>query len=249
MKKTLKAISTMTLTVATGMVIFSSCSSNSDSPYYEYMPDMYRSSAIEPYVDYGEVRERYDETRSHTLSAKTPPSGTVPYYGTNKDYVLMMLPYHRKADKGMDMSHGHYGMAMSDSLGYEYELAAKDMNPIKINADNAKTILDQGKALYGKYCQHCHGEKGDGKGPMVESGAYSGVPVYSALTITEGQMFYSIYYGKGLMGAHASQLNKEEIWKVIHYIKKLQDDKYPAMSSDAAGEEKGTEADSLVVVN
>ena len=231
MKKTFKAISTIALTAATGLVIFSSCSSNSDSPYYEYMPDMYRSSAIEPYVDYGEVRERYDETRSLTQSAKTPPAGTVPYYGTNKEYVLMMLPYHRLADKGMDISHGHYGKAMSDSLGFEYELAAKDANPIKINEENSKQILDSGKKLYAKYCQHCHGEKGDGKGPMVESGAYSGVPNYGTLAITDGQMFYSIYYGKGLMGAHASQLNKAEIWNVVHYINKLKDDKYPVTGS------------------
>ena len=74
-------------------------------------------------------------------------------------------------------------------------------------------------------------EKGDGKGPMVESGAYSGVPNFANLSIAEGQMFYSIYYGKGLMGAHSTQLNKEEIWKVVHYIKKLQDDKYPAIQS------------------
>ena len=36
----------------------SSCSSDPDSPGKEYMPDMYRSPAIEPYVDYGEIRGR-----------------------------------------------------------------------------------------------------------------------------------------------------------------------------------------------
>jgi len=32
-------------------------------------------------------------------------------------------------------------------------------------------------------------------------------------------MFHTITYGKGLMGAHASQLNKEERWKLVHYIR------------------------------
>jgi mono/diheme cytochrome c family protein len=231
MKKTFKAIATITLSLTTGMVILSSCSSNSDSPYYEYMPDMYRSPAIEPYVDYGEVRERYDEKRSLKQSALTPPAGTVPFYGTNKEYVMMMLPYHRLADKGMDVTHGHYAKILSTESGVEYAAAANDKNAIQINDDNAKQLLDQGKKLFAKYCQHCHGEKGDGKGPMVESGAYSGVPNFANLSIAEGQMFYSIYYGKGLMGAHSTQLNKEEIWKVVHYIKKLQDDKYPAIQS------------------
>jgi len=116
MNKTFKAIATLSLSILAGVTLFSSCSSNADSPYYEYMPDMYRSPAIEPYVDYGEVRERYDENRSLTQSALTPPFGTVPFYGTNLERVLMMLPYHRLADKGMDISHGHYGKVMSDSL-------------------------------------------------------------------------------------------------------------------------------------
>lgn len=236
MKKTFKAIATLSLSMLAGVTLFTSCSSNADSPYYEYMPDMYRSPAIEPYVDYGEVRERYDENRSLSQSALTPPFGTVPFYGTNLERVLMLLPYHRLADKGMDISHGHYGKLMSDSLGYEYELAATDANPITINEDNAKQILDKGKKLYAKYCQHCHGEKGDGKGPMVESGAYSGVPNYGTLTIADGQMYYSIYYGKGLMGAHASLLNQEEMWTIVHYINKLKNDKYPSKEEVAQEE-------------
>jgi hypothetical protein len=39
-------------------------------------------------------------------------------------------------------------------------------------------------------------------------------------------MFYSIYYGKGMMGAHRSLLNKKEIWTVIHYIRTLQSADY-----------------------
>ena len=39
-------------------------------------------------------------------------------------------------------------------------------------------------------------------------------------------MFYSIYYGKGMMGAHGSILNKKEIWSIVHYIRRLQDANY-----------------------
>jgi hypothetical protein len=42
------------------------------------------------------------------------------------------------------------------------------------------------------------------------------------MALSDGQMFYSIYYGKGMMGAHRSLLNKEEIWTVIHYIRSIQ---------------------------
>ena len=35
----------------------------------------------------------------------------------------------------------------------------------------------------------------------------------------EGQMFYSVTYGKNLMGSYASQLSRKQRWQVIRYIK------------------------------
>ena len=40
--------------------------------------------------------------------------------------------------------------------------------------------------------------------------------------LPEGKMYHTITYGKGVMGSHASQLNKEERWLVVHYVKYLQ---------------------------
>ena len=37
-------------------------------------------------------------------------------------------------------------------------------------------------------------------------------------TTPDGKMFYSIKYGKNLMGAYGTTLTPEEIWKVVHYI-------------------------------
>ena len=39
----------------------SSCTKHPDSPGYEYMPDMYRSQAIEAYVDYGMVKDEVND--------------------------------------------------------------------------------------------------------------------------------------------------------------------------------------------
>jgi hypothetical protein len=35
----------------------------------------------------------------------------------------------------------------------------------------------------------------------------------------DGQMFYSLTYGKNLMGSYASQLTAKQRWEVITYIK------------------------------
>lgn len=38
----------------------------------------------------------------------------------------------------------------------------------------------------------------------------------------DGQMFYSVAYGKNLMGSYASQLSRKQRWMVIKYIKNKQ---------------------------
>ncbi|NDB33996.1 MAG: hypothetical protein EB023_01315 [Flavobacteriia bacterium] len=206
--------------VATGLMFITSCTSDPDSPGLEYMPDMYRSPAIEAYVDYGEVRARIDESKKVKLTALTPPQFSVPYYGTDSNLVDMMLPYHRLPNALMKTTHGVYNERLSDAD--EYTLAISDVNnPIVLN----EKVLEEGKKLYASMCQHCHGEKGDGNGPMVTSGAYSGVPNYAEearMNLSNGQMFYSIYYGKGMMGAHRSLLNKKEIWTLVHYVRSMQ---------------------------
>lgn len=231
MKIKFKALTSFTV-LAVSALILGGCTADPDSPGLEYMPDMYRSPAIEPYVDYGEIRGRIQEDVKLNLSAMTPPSGSIPYYGTDSATVRMMLPYARKANIAFRETHGLYGDDLS--MADEYTLAAADGNPLKLTADNAEETLKKGKDLYTVMCQHCHGEKGDGNGPMVASGAYAGVPNYAdRAALSDGQMFYSIYYGKGAMGSHRSQLNKKEIWTLVHYVRKLQNASYGSM--DASG--------------
>lgn len=244
MKIEFKAIASLAV-VALSTLILGSCTADADSPGLEYMPDMYRSPAIEPYVDYGEVRERVNPDLKTRMSAMIPPAGTVPYFGTDSSTVALMLPYFRKANLSFRETHGLHGADLTTTD--EYALAINDVNPLKLNADNAEAILKKGKELYTYMCQHCHGEKGDGNGPMVASGAYAGVPAYAdRVAVSDGQMFYSIYYGKGAMGAHSSQLNKKEIWTLVHYIRKFQNAAYGTF--DAAGAAASTaSADTLTV--
>lgn len=227
-----KAITSVAL-VAISTLMLGSCTADADSSGLEYMPDMYRSPAIEPYVDYGEIRGRENMDAKMKISALVPPMGTVPYYGTDSSTVALMLPYFRKASIAFRETHGLYGASLS--AADEYTLALTDMNPYKMTADNSEEILKSGKTLYAAMCQHCHGEKGDGQGPMVLSGAYVGVPNYTERAAkSDGQLFYSIYYGLNAMGGHSSQLNKKEIWTLVHYVRKFQNASYGTFG--AAGE-------------
>jgi len=232
MKKNIKAIVKGTLGIAT-VLLMSSCVSDPDSSGLEYMPDMYRSPAIEPYVDYAEIRGRENTELKMKVSALVPPRNTIPYVGTDKENVLLMLPYLRKANVAFKETHGLYGVDMT--IEDDYTKAAVDKNPLALTAENAEKTFKKGKELYTSMCMHCHGEKGDGNGKMMENGTYAGVPAYAdRAALGDGQIFYSIYYGKGAMGAHASLLNKREIWTVVHYVRQFMNPEYGKFNADGS---------------
>jgi mono/diheme cytochrome c family protein len=98
------------------------------------------------------------------------------------------------------------------------------VNPIE---DNKKTRAE-GKALYGMFCEHCHGETGTGDG-TIKHAIYSAVPHYNDEKLLRradvpmnelkaGHIFHAITYGLNAMGPHASQVTEEERWLIVNYI-------------------------------
>lgn len=220
-----------------GSVIMTSCTTDPDSPGVEYMPDMYRSPAVEAYVDYGFIRETENPELKVKLSSKVPPKNTIAYHADPQEAAVFM-PYNRPAPNGFDKTHGLYGWDIQKKGDQNpYEAAAQDKNPININQENADQILSEAEELYVKFCTHCHGEEGKGKGSIGSAGLLN-VPAYnsgSVKDLKEGQVFFSITYGKGAMGAHAMMLDKEERWLLTHYVKMLQNDgTYPFEATESA---------------
>ena len=106
----------------------------------------------------------------------------------------------------------------NDTAGY-----ANAGRYLKNPLPNTPEILAQGEVLYTKFCIHCHGATGGGDGLVAQKLPGAPPAYYAALKdLPEGKIFHSITYGKNLMGAHASQLTKEERWKIVYYVQKLQ---------------------------
>ncbi|MDO7876913.1 cytochrome c [Hymenobacter sp. ASUV-10] len=87
----------------------------------------------------------------------------------------------------------------------------------------SKDNLEEGKLLYSRYCQHCHGEAGDGQGAV--GAKFKGVPNYSTgayKTMNDGHIYHVIQWGKGRMMPHGSQVNPNERWKIAMYVRALQ---------------------------
>ena len=99
-----------------------------------------------------------------------------------------------------------------------YQLAK---TTLKSPLDSISSDSEKGKELYNIYCAICHGDKGNGKGKLVEREKFLGVPNYAEREITEGSIFHVITYGLNSMGSHANQLSQEERWQVADYVLKL----------------------------
>lgn len=202
-----------------GAVLFvSSCTKNPNSPGVEYMPDMYRSPAVEAYVDYGQVKNVEDPAKTVKLSSKVPPLGTIPYQ-SDAEMADLMMPYHIDAPKGYGEQQNVWGLA-EDPDGETK--AALDKIPLAVT----DASLKRGKEVYTQFCVHCHGEKGKGDGPVSKK--LSGIANLVAKGTSEGLVYYYVTYGKGTMGQHASLINKADRWKLVQYVKALQNGgKYP----------------------
>ncbi|MCH2216449.1 MAG: cytochrome c [Flavobacteriales bacterium] len=196
MRKAISTISSLLIVI----LVLSSCMKREQSPGYEYMPDMYRSPAIEAYVDYGEIRDTIREELNLSLSARKPAEGTVP----RSENILNDLPY--------TIPNTQEGYALAGEV-------------VKSPFPQNEEYIEMGKGIYTNFCVQCHGAEGQGNGPVVEKGGHPAPNAYNSPNLKElpeGKMFHTLTYGKGAMGSHASQLTKVERWKVIAYVKHLQ---------------------------
>jgi len=170
-----------------------------------YMPDMADSRAYETYS----VNPVFADGRT----SQGPVAGTVK---RGDEY-----PVHIEMDE------------IGDTANY---FASRQLpNPVTSLTDEQ---LKETERQYLINCGICHGAKLDGNGPLWKDGegpfpakpaALVGDSKYESMP--DGQMFYSLTYGKNLMGSYASQLNAKQRWMVITYIKIKQGKLKPAAAT------------------
>ncbi|CAB4244392.1 Cytochrome c family protein [Methylacidimicrobium sp. AP8] len=92
--------------------------------------------------------------------------------------------------------------------------------PIPVNAETMK----KGKERFEIFCSACHGATGMGNGIATQYGLV-GVPNYHSdhtRQMPDGQIFYVITHGQGLMLGYGANLSVEERWAIVAYIRALQ---------------------------
>ena len=97
-------------------------------------------------------------------------------------------------------------------------VVSKMVNPVKPTAES----LAQGKKYYGYDCAMCHGQNGNGKGEVENSGK---IPDFTdAATMkdmSDGEMFCSLKVGRGHMPLENVRVSQNELWNLVNYVRSL----------------------------
>ena len=184
-------------------VLLNSCGPK-DNPPLVYFPDMYFPVAYDPLMKAEDPYSKHDN-EIPLFTANDGATGLAPVDGSvsqNKDGIVEAA----------------YGKALTpDQYNAGYDLS-KTITASPLDPKNQAKDLERGKILFDRTCAACHGTGGDGKGPIVESGAYSGVPNYADRQVSVGSVHYVLSYGRNAMGSYAGQLNRGDRWRVAMYV-------------------------------
>ena len=213
--------------VALSAVIATSCKSKGDFPGRIYMPDMTYSNAYEAYAS----TKFQNQSDTDAMSAILPVDHTIPRgYLPNSEEIrndeAKLMAYLFKNYFENPLVNRNL-----DDIAERQRAATMLKNPIM----KSDAVLAEGKVKYDIYCAVCHGKNGAGDGTIIElvddegkktgeDGPYTSIPPAYETRITgmsDGEIFYSISYGKNMMGGYYSQISDEDRWKILHYIKDM----------------------------
>jgi len=117
----------------------------------------------------------------------------------------------------------HYTATPDDAARAGVELK----NP---NATRDSAGLARGATVFANVCAPCHGAGGRGDGLVTQRGVPPPPSLLwaHAVDLQDGRMFHILTYGQGNMASYASQLSRDDRWKVILNVRSLQQGSAPA---------------------
>jgi mono/diheme cytochrome c family protein len=93
-------------------------------------------------------------------------------------------------------------------------------NPVKFT----DVSVGRGKKIYVTQCAMCHGEKGDGKGEIVEEMGIEPPDFTKPETLkkrTDGELFAIMGEGSKVMPGQAKRLSDRHRWQMVNFIRSL----------------------------
>ncbi|MCR9144950.1 MAG: cytochrome c [bacterium] len=153
-----------------------------------------------------------------------------------EDYTTLATAKGDGWTKGMDDSEiwtgaGSYRTPPEGSVPRNYDpypyaagegaIAGQELqNPLP----KTKAVLARGQKEYNAYCAVCHGYTGMGDGPVTPR--FPDIPAVVSPTIMnwkDGEIFHIVTMGRARMYPYAAQINPEDRWSIVHYVRLLQE--------------------------
>jgi mono/diheme cytochrome c family protein len=91
-------------------------------------------------------------------------------------------------------------------------------------AGEKELVAGRGAKLWTAFCRPCHGDGGRGDGPVALRG-YPPPPSLAlehARQLPDGQIFHIITFGQGNMPGYAHEIQEEDRWLLVSYVRLLQ---------------------------
>lgn len=193
--------------LSAGVIALVSCNDARREQGRVYMPDMAYSRAYETYAERDSTKFTTDpnDASDKIFYNNKPVEGTI---ARGEE-----MPFPLAKDLGKDTANYFASKAIA--------------NPITAALNTADST--EAARLYLVNCGICHGAALDGNGPLYKDGKgpFSAAPAMLVGNkkyeeMPEGQMFYSVTYGKNMMGSYASQLSRKQRWMIVKFIKEQQ---------------------------
>jgi mono/diheme cytochrome c family protein len=167
-------------------------------PPFELFPDMDRQAKLRPQEPF--------RFFTNGLSSQLPPAGTV---ARSQPIETASGAVYRFEDSPVNTGR------VAGTTNFV------ETNPLVVNA----ALLQRGRERFDIYCAPCHGRLGDGNGITKKIGVMPAVANLHDQRIVEmadGEIFNTVTYGKGLMGAAGPLVPTEDRWAIIAYLRALQ---------------------------
>ncbi len=170
----------------------------SRKPPLELFPDMDRQAKLRP--------QEPNHFFANGVSSQHPPAGTV---ARSEPVQTAAGAVYRFEDSPVNT--GHIAGTTNFVEG----------NPLAVDL----ALFQHGRERFDIYCAPCHGKPGDGNGITKKIGVMAAVANLHdkrIVEMTDGEIFNTVTYGKGLMGAVGPLMPAEDRWAVIAYLRALQ---------------------------
>jgi len=108
-----------------------------------------------------------------------------------------------------------------------------DKAPVAVTSE----LLTRGQERFNIYCAVCHDQSGSGKGLIISRG-FAPPPDFAnerIIGMKDGELFGIISHGVRSMPAYAKQIQEEDRWAIVLYVRALQKARHATVEDVPAG--------------